>query len=163
MTPEQRLRDAVERMRQRARQAAPGDAIGDHPPQDPSLTADLAPDTKPAREAPPPRHWQEAAEDHDDPEPALPRTSLSLEMGDLRARGTACARLRRLLSDAQWHEVAELVAAGGLRYGARLLELRRGLDGRPPVDVESEPYARGRRAAWRYRIAPGEPAGRSSP
>lgn len=152
-TTEARLRDAVERMRERARQAPTEDAIADDTPQASSPAADHAADTGPASApTPAPRHWSEAGERDEDASPT--RAALSLETGDLRARGTACARLRRLLSDARWHEVGELVAAGGLRFGARLLELRRGLDGAPPIDIDAERRPRAGRFVWFYRLAP---------
>lgn len=34
-------------------------------------------------------------------------------------------RVRRLLSDGQWHGPAELLSVGGVRYGARVHELQR--------------------------------------
>lgn len=43
--------------------------------------------------------------------------------------------LRALLSDGHWHHMSELRAVGGWRYGARLLELRRGAGG-PALEVE---------------------------
>lgn len=91
-------------------------------------------------------HWQERVED---------RAALSLEAGDLAARETACARLRTLLGDRAWHSALELVDVAGLRYGGRLFELRRGLDGGPALDVEGEARAHGNRTVWWYRIAPG--------
>jgi hypothetical protein len=47
---------------------------------------------------------------------------------------------RRLLGDGRWHSADELRQVAGWRYGARLYELRRGEDGRPPlvIDVRCE-------------------------
>ena len=33
-------------------------------------------------------------------------------------------RIRALLADGRWHSMAEMERAGGMRYGARLFELR---------------------------------------
>jgi hypothetical protein len=101
---------------------------------------------------PPPRHWQEEAEERAEEAPAPP-PRLELEAGDLAARETASARLRALLADGQWHSALELVDAGGLRYGARLLEIRRGLDGAPALDVQGEAHEYRGRTVWRYRAA----------
>jgi hypothetical protein len=79
---------------------------------------------------------------------------LQLEMGDLAARGNACSRLRRLLADGKWHSALELVEVGGLRYGGRLHEIRRGLDGAPALDVEAEAREHRGRQVWWYRAAP---------
>lgn len=38
---------------------------------------------------------------------------------------TARERIRAFLADGQWHSWRQLRAVGGVRYGARLLELRR--------------------------------------
>lgn len=46
--------------------------------------------------------------------------------------------LRALLSDGQWHHMSELRKVAGWRYGARLLELRRGEGG---VALETETRA----------------------
>ncbi len=46
-----------------------------------------------------------------------------------RTRGTKREALRALLADGQWHHMRELRDAGGWRYGARMLELRRGVGG----------------------------------
>lgn len=106
---------------------------------------------------PPPVHWTEATERDEEPS-AVPVTShgtprLQLEAGDVAARGSACARLRALLADGRWHSALELVDAGGLRYGGRLHEIRRGLDGEPALDVEAEAREHGRRQVWHYRAA----------
>jgi hypothetical protein len=97
---------------------------------------------------PPPRHWQEEAEDRREE-----RAAIELDMGNLAARGTACARLRALLADGAWHSALELVQVGGLRYGGRLYEIRRGDDGSPPLDVETAARCQGRRQLWFYRVA----------
>jgi hypothetical protein len=52
-----------------------------------------------------------------------------------KALGRASA-LRLLLSDFAWHGMDELRAVAGWRYGARLLEARRGTDGGEPFEVE---------------------------
>jgi hypothetical protein len=53
-----------------------------------------------------------------------------------RRRPKVLAALRELLGDHEWHSMAELEAVAGRRYGARLFELRRGEDGRPPSVIE---------------------------
>lgn len=50
---------------------------------------------------------------------------------------TRCQRLRALLASGEWRSHAEMTQAGGARFGARLLELRRGSDGGTPLEVES--------------------------
>jgi hypothetical protein len=52
------------------------------------------------------------------------------------AAPTRCQRLRELLADRAWHSHAEMTQVGGARFGARLLEMRRGQDGGTPWDVE---------------------------
>lgn len=47
-----------------------------------------------------------------------------------------CERLRALLADGRWHLADELREVAGWRYGARLYELRHGLDGGPAITVE---------------------------
>lgn len=64
---------------------------------------------------------------------------------------TACARLRHLLSDRQWHSHAELTKVGGSRFGARLLELRTGEDGAAPLLIEKR--AVGGDVVFHYRCA----------
>jgi hypothetical protein len=56
------------------------------------------------------------------------------------------ARLLELLGDGRWHDQWELVKAGGLRYSARIMELRG--DGHA---VETH-HVRGRQ--WSYRLVP---------
>lgn len=53
-----------------------------------------------------------------------------------RRRPAVLKKLRDLFADSEWHSMAELEAVAGRRYGARLYELRRGEDGRPPAIVE---------------------------
>lgn len=55
--------------------------------------------------------------------------------------------LRQLLADGRWHDMRAMQEAGGFRYGGRLLEIRRGEDGLPALEVE----ARGKANAWEYR------------
>jgi hypothetical protein len=119
-------------------------------------------------EAPPTlaRHWSELAERESEAEEATAaareparsvgsgRSRLSLEMGEVSARETACARLRKLLADGAWHSALELQEVAGFRYGGRLFELRRGDDGGPALDVEAEARAGGARQLWWYRVAP---------
>jgi hypothetical protein len=69
-------------------------------------------------------------------------------------RDNAATRLRALLSDGRWHSATELQAVAGRRYGARLMEIRRGEDGRPALEVEGEPTKSGD-CEWRYRVSPG--------
>jgi hypothetical protein len=79
---------------------------------------------------------------------------LALTFGDLAAIGTACAKLRAFLADGAWHSALELVQVGGLRFGGRLHEIRRGLDGQPALDVETEARSHNGRRVWWYRLAP---------
>lgn len=67
------------------------------------------------------------------------------------------AKLRALLADGQWHDMAELQAVAGYRYGARKLEIERGQDGGPPLLIEKEPVD-GDSSHWRYRAAGPAPA-----
>lgn len=53
------------------------------------------------------------------------------------AAPTRCQRLRALLASGEWKSHAEMTAAGGARFGARVLELRRGADGLPPLAIET--------------------------
>lgn len=57
-----------------------------------------------------------------------------------RKKSAALAALRDLFADGEWHGGDELRQVAGWRYGARLFELRRGEDGRPPlvIDVRCE-------------------------
>jgi hypothetical protein len=128
------IRERIREIAERARKAA--EAAAEREPA-------------PAPAEPPPRHWQEAAEDRGDDEPSR----LELEAGDVAARDTACARLRALLADGGWHSALELVDVGGLRYGGRLHEIRRGLDGAPALDVEGEAREHRGRSVWWYRAA----------
>lgn len=119
-----------------------------------------------AGDPPPPlRHWSEIDRDREDAEEAAERqpgpAPVQLDMGDVRARETACARLRELLADGRWHSALELVEAGGLRYGGRLHEIRRGQDGAPALDVEAEGREHGGRRVWWYRAPRATP--RSGP
>lgn len=61
---------------------------------------------------------------------------------------TRCARLRSLLEDSAWHPYGELVAAGGARFGARLLELKTGEDGGEPLAIQGRC---GDDGVWWYR------------
>ncbi len=54
-------------------------------------------------------------------------------------------RLHALLADLRWHTQTEMKSAGGDRYGARLLELRRG----ERLDVEVRCVGQG---AYQYRL-----------
>lgn len=62
---------------------------------------------------------------------------------------TKCARLRLLLSDGLWHGSDEVRDAGGWRYNARLLELRCGQDGGPPLLIEKRQV--GGDVSWEWR------------
>lgn len=163
-SPEDLLRETIARLRDRARLAAAGEPEAPSPPPEPAPAAAGAapPPDEPLEGSP--RHWQEEAEERalelrqdagapGAAEPAHP-TVLQVEVRALARREGARARLRRLLADGRWHGSDELVAAGGLRFGARLLELRRGLDGRPPLDVDTDQHD----GKWRYRIAPAREA-----
>lgn len=151
MTAEERLRQVTARLRERAASVPDVEAGG----TEPSSVPVPAPDTKPASApAPARRHWSEAGERDHDEEAAPARAALSFEAGDVSARETACQRLRTFLADGAWHSALEMVEAGGLRFGARLLELRRGLDGGVPLDIEVERRARAGRFVWFYRVAP---------
>jgi hypothetical protein len=63
---------------------------------------------------------------------------------EIRRRGGKREALHALLSDGRWHSQQELVAVGGLRYGARLLELRQG-----GACIETDDLGGG---AFRYRM-----------
>lgn len=146
----QRIREIAERAAREA--ASPRPDVGretSDPAPTPSPAADRPAPPKPERL--PPRHWSDTERDQELAAGAPLR--LQLEAGDLAARETACARLRKLLADGQWHSALELVDVAGLRYGGRLHELRRGLDGGPPLDVESQARQQGRRQVWAYRAA----------
>lgn len=80
--------------------------------------------------------------------PSEPETETGWEA---KASGR-CAGLRSLLSDSRWHSMDELRNVAGWRYGARLLEVRRGHDGGRPVEVEKE---RRGDVFW-YRLVPRE-------
>lgn len=60
--------------------------------------------------------------------------------------------LRALFSDEQWHPMAEVRRFGGWRYGARILEIRRGVGG-PAVDVQVR-RVEGTDNAFEYRAQP---------
>lgn len=151
LTAEERVREVAERLRERARQLPACEAIDPDPSPTPAPTRDRPTGTKLEREAPAP-HWQEVAEERSQEA----RARLSLEMGEVAARETACQRLRVLLATGRWYSALELVEAGGLRYGARLLEIRRGLDGGPLLDIEGERRPHGRRFLWCFRAAPAQ-------
>lgn len=67
-------------------------------------------------------------------------------------RQTQCQRLRGLFSDtARWYTNVELQRLmRGQRFGARLLELRRGDDGGPPLDIQRT-RQNGKGSIWAYR------------
>ncbi len=104
------------------------------------------------RRAPPPppplAHWSEVDRGEDEP------TRLELEAGDATSRENRCVKLRRLLADGEWHSALELHDTAGMRFGGRLHELRRGLDGLPALDVIGEARAHAGRTVWWYRLAP---------
>lgn len=53
------------------------------------------------------------------------------------SRPTKAARLRELLESSRcWHSNRELAEVGGIRFGARLEELRSGWDGYRPLAIE---------------------------
>ena len=43
---------------------------------------------------------------------------------EMATRASHRNSIRALLSDGKWHSMAEMERAGGMRYGARLFELR---------------------------------------
>ena len=43
---------------------------------------------------------------------------------EMATRASHKNSIRALLSDGRWHSMAEMERAGGMRYGARLFELR---------------------------------------
>jgi hypothetical protein len=96
-----------------------------------------------------PRHWTEVYDRDDQDKPPA-------AAGELELRGGACARLRRLLADGTWHSTGELIEAAGHRFGARLLEIRRGRDGRPVLAIEREQRREGGRQVWFYRAVAAE-------
>ncbi len=154
-------RIAAEGMRRAQAAVAPaGTAHADEPAPTLTATGDRPAEAEPERSAAPPRHWSEVDEGDDLRKPenagnlrAAPgRTTLSLEAGELAARENACVRLRKKLADGRWHSALELVEVAGLRFGGRLFEIRRGLDGGPALDVEAEARERGARQVWFYRL-----------
>lgn len=64
---------------------------------------------------------------------------------------TRCSALRALLSDGQEHPGAELERVGGRRFAGRVHEIRRGLDGQPPLQVDCE--TRGSESFWRVSLS----------
>ena len=67
-----------------------------------------------------PRHWSEPpdGEDGDEGGPSM----LQLEAAEVKARASACAKLRALLADGRWHDVAiELVDHPEVRGTASVL------------------------------------------
>jgi hypothetical protein len=88
------------------------------------------------------------------PAPPPPGSASSSLAAPIAARRGACARLRRVLADGAWHSALELLEVGGLRYGGRLHEIRRGDDGGQPLAVEGEPRSGERGRLWFYRVAP---------
>ncbi len=64
---------------------------------------------------------------------------------------TCCSRLRRFMSAGGWFPSSALERVGGRRFAARLHEIERGQDGRPPRRYEVELRAGGR--SW-YRLLP---------
>ncbi|MFY3742451.1 hypothetical protein ACOQFB_00965 [Anaeromyxobacter sp. Red801] len=156
LTWEEKLALAISRCRAAAAALPAGEAIGPEAAPEHGGRADRPAAAVPVREEGPPQHWQELAEERSLEVRQPPRSRLQVELGDLVARDGACARLRALLADGAWHSALELVEAGGLRFGARLFELRRGQDGGPPLDVEGEARDAGGRSRWFYRrAAPG--------
>jgi hypothetical protein len=152
LTAEERLRQVTERLRAQAAALPAGAAIETEATPVPAAPADRPPEAEPVRVEAPPPHWQEAAEDRSAEVRRPARTRLALEMGEVRARSTACERLRELLGDGDWHSALELADIGGLRFGGRLFELRRGQDGGPPLDVEAQPREHAGRLVWWYRV-----------
>ncbi len=71
---------------------------------------------------------------------------------EARHRNRQTEALRRVLDDGRWHSNVELAASVGQRFGARLMEIRRGEDGGPPLDVVKE-RVNGEGSVWRYRSA----------
>lgn len=69
---------------------------------------------------------------------------------------THAQRLRALLADGCWHSSSALVRAGcGYRYGAVIQRVRRGMDGEPPMDIETRQVSAAR---FEYRLRPREAA-----
>lgn len=68
---------------------------------------------------------------------------------------TKAAGLIRLMSDGCWHASPELVTVGGMRFGARLLEMRQGEYG-AAVAIEKR-VRDGERGVWEYRMVPARP------
>jgi hypothetical protein len=75
---------------------------------------------------------------------------------------TRCQRLRALLASGEWRSHAEMTQAGGARFGARVLELRRGADGGPPLAIESRTVGDDDRRT-EYRCAGEGPAWEAPP
>jgi hypothetical protein len=70
---------------------------------------------------------------------------------EIDRRQAKLAPLRKLFADGQWHDMHQLAAVAGMRYGARIFELRRGDDGEPPLDIEKRQVRPG---FWEYRARP---------
>jgi hypothetical protein len=73
----------------------------------------------------------------------------------IQARARVHDRLRSALVPGAWLSEEELVALAGLRYRARIDELRRGADGGAQFEVDRElrPHGRVARTFYRARAA----------
>lgn len=76
-------------------------------------------------------------------------TTAQLSLSWRERAPSKCQALRELLSDGRWHNHSEMMAAGGARFGGRLHEIRRGVDGGPQLNVEKK--AVGGDVLWLYR------------
>lgn len=60
--------------------------------------------------------------------------------------------LRDVLSDGEWHTSSDLVRRGcGYRYGAIIQRVRRGMDGQPPLNIETKQVSVSK---FKYRAVP---------
>lgn len=70
---------------------------------------------------------------------------ISIPREEARRRRSHCEKLLGLLSDGNWHTQAEMVSAGGMRYGARLFEMRHTQD----LTIERRQVGADE---WQYRL-----------
>lgn len=69
--------------------------------------------------------------------------------------GQKCLALRNLLADGKWHTSIELWKTSGIRFGARVMEVRNGTDGLEPTEIEAKKIP-GNTSLWKYRFRPAE-------
>ena len=85
------------------------------------------------------------------PSPARIPCNPTVGAADAPRLGRACRALLRLMADHEWHDNTELTAVGGMRFGARLEEMK---DAGFPFRREKVTGG-----VWRYRLLDrGEPS-----